>query len=111
MQTIASSAALEVQIAELLGDELGANGDKLAELCRLGASLVPQRAVKEKLVAKCGSRQCERRYSERNGVVANRQNAVTLPRNGRDEPAQRPGQTLTNGSRRRGRGRRCRASR
>ena len=72
MQTIASSAALEVQIAELLGDELGANGDKLAELCRLGASLVPQRAVKEKLVAKCGSRQCERRYSKRNGAVANR---------------------------------------
>jgi hypothetical protein len=31
---------LEAQIAELLGDELAANGEKLAEVGRLGARLV-----------------------------------------------------------------------
>ena len=47
MERIAPSARLEAQIAELLGDELAANGEKLAEVGRLGARLVLQRAVEE----------------------------------------------------------------
>jgi hypothetical protein len=35
MERIAPSARLEAQIEELLGDELAANGEKLAELGRL----------------------------------------------------------------------------
>ena len=45
MDRIAPSARLEAQISELLGDELAANAEKLAELGRLGARLVLQRAV------------------------------------------------------------------
>ena len=47
MERIAPSARLEAQIEELLGDELAANGEKLAELGRLGARLVLQRAVED----------------------------------------------------------------
>ena len=47
MQRIAPSARLKAQIAELLGDELAMNGEKLAELGRLGARLVVQRALED----------------------------------------------------------------
>lgn len=46
MERIAPSARLEAQIAELLTDGLAADGDKLAELGRLGARLVLQRAIR-----------------------------------------------------------------
>ena len=47
MERIAPSARLEAQIEELLGDELAANSERLAELGRLGARLVLQRAVED----------------------------------------------------------------
>jgi hypothetical protein len=45
---------LEAQIAELLGDELAANGETLAELGRLGARLVLRRAVADEVTAFLG---------------------------------------------------------
>jgi len=51
MERIAPSARLEAQIAELLTDGLAADGDKLAELGRLGARLVLQRAIDEEVAA------------------------------------------------------------
>src|SRR5215472_16002638 len=51
MDRIAPSARLEAQISELLGDELAANAEKLAELGRLGARLVLQRAVEDEVTA------------------------------------------------------------
>jgi putative transposase len=51
---------LEAQIEELLGDELAANGEKLAELGRLGARLVLQRAVEDKVTAFLGRARYQR---------------------------------------------------
>ncbi|HEY8802802.1 MAG TPA: IS256 family transposase [Candidatus Dormibacteraeota bacterium] len=60
MERIAPSARLEAQIEELLGDELAANGEKLAELGRLGARLVLQRAVEDEVTAFLGRARYER---------------------------------------------------
>src|SRR5947208_8255289 len=71
MERIAPSARLEAQIEELLGDELAANGEKLAELGRLGARLVLQRAVEEEVTAFLGRARYERTLAatgSRNGM-------------------------------------------
>jgi transposase-like protein len=60
MDRIASSVRLEAQIAKLLGDELAANAEKLAELGRLAARLVLQRAVKDEITAFLGRARYER---------------------------------------------------
>jgi putative transposase len=60
MERIAPSARLEAQIEELLGDELGANSEKLAELGRLGARLVLQRAVEDEVTAFLGRARYQR---------------------------------------------------
>ena len=60
MDRIAPSARLEAQISELLGDELAANAEKLAELGRLGARLVLQRAVEDEVTAFLGRARYER---------------------------------------------------
>ena len=60
MDRIAPSARLEAQITELLGDELGANAEKLAELGRLGARLVLQRAVEDEVTAFLGRARYQR---------------------------------------------------
>lgn len=60
MERIAPSARLEAQIEQLLGDELAANGEKLAELGRLGARLVLQRAVEDEVTAFLGRARYER---------------------------------------------------
>lgn len=60
MERRAPSARLEVQIAELLGDELAANGEKLAELGRLGTRLVLQRAVEDEVTAFLGRARYQR---------------------------------------------------
>src|SRR6185437_10265186 len=51
MERIAPSARLEAQIAELLSSGLSEEGEHLAELGRLGARLVLQRAVEEEVAA------------------------------------------------------------
>ena len=51
---IAPSARLEAQIAELLSSGLDEDGEHLAELGRLGARLVLQRAVEEEVTAFLG---------------------------------------------------------
>jgi transposase-like protein len=60
VERIAPSARLEAQIAELLTDGLAADGHKLAELGRLGARLVLQRAVDEEVAAFLGRARYER---------------------------------------------------
>jgi hypothetical protein len=60
MERIAPSARLEAQIGELLGDELAANSEKLAELGRLGARLVLQRAVEDEVTAFLGRARYQR---------------------------------------------------
>ena len=60
MERIAPSVRLEAQIEKLLGDELAANGEKLAELGRLGARLVIQRAVEDEVTAFLGRARYER---------------------------------------------------
>ena len=60
MERIAPSARLEAQIEELLGDELAANSEKLAELGRLGARLVLQRAVEDEVTAFLGRARYQR---------------------------------------------------
>src|SRR5437762_10393223 len=60
MERIARSARLEVDIEELLGTDLASNGEKLAELGRLGARLVLQRAVDEEVAAFLGRARYER---------------------------------------------------
>ena len=60
MERIAPSARLEAQIAELLTDGLAVDGDKLAELGRLGARLVLQRAIDEEVAAFLGRARYER---------------------------------------------------
>jgi putative transposase len=57
---IAPSARLEQQIEELLTDGLGKDGEHLAELGRLGARLVLQRAVDEEVAAFLGRARYER---------------------------------------------------
>jgi len=54
MERIAPSVRLEAQIDELLSGGLGADGEHLAELGRLGARLVLQRAVEEEVTAFLG---------------------------------------------------------
>jgi putative transposase len=71
MDRIAPSARLEAQIAELLGDELAANAEKLADLGRLGARLVLQRAVEEEVTAFLGRTRYQRTHAatgSRNGT-------------------------------------------
>jgi putative transposase len=60
MDRIAPSARLEAQIAALLGDELAANAEKLADLGRLGARLVLQRAVEDEVTAFLGRARYQR---------------------------------------------------
>jgi putative transposase len=60
MQRVAPSARLEARIAELLNDGFSADGEKLAELGRLGARLVSQRAVDEEVAAFLGRARYER---------------------------------------------------
>jgi transposase-like protein len=60
MDRIAPSARLEAQISELLGDELAAHAEKLAELGRLGARLVLQRAVEDEVTAFLGRARYQR---------------------------------------------------
>src|SRR5437879_13354160 len=60
MERIAPSARLEAQIEELLGDELAANSQRLAELGRLGARLVLQRAVEDEVTAFLGRARYQR---------------------------------------------------
>lgn len=60
MERIAPSARLEEQIAELLSSGLGEAGEHLAELGRLGARLVLQRAVEEEVTAFLGRARYER---------------------------------------------------
>jgi transposase-like protein len=60
MDRIAPSVRLEAEIAELLGDELAANAEKLAELGRLGARLVLQRAVEDEVTAFLGRARYQR---------------------------------------------------
>jgi putative transposase len=57
---IAPSARLEQQIEELLTSGLGKDGEHLAELGRLGARLVLQRAVDEEVAAFLGRARYER---------------------------------------------------
>ena len=60
MERIAPSARLEAEIEELVGTELAANGEKLAELGRLGARLVLQRAVEDEVTAFLGRARYQR---------------------------------------------------
>ena len=55
MERIAPSARLEAQIAELLGDELAANGEKLAEPATRRVRTVLQRAVEDEVDRLCRS--------------------------------------------------------
>jgi transposase-like protein len=57
---VAPSARLEEQIAELLANGLGEEGEHLAELGRLGARLVLQRAVEDEVTAFLGRARYER---------------------------------------------------
>src|ERR1700730_204502 len=60
MERISPSARLEAQIQELLGEELATSGEKLAELGRLGARLVLQRAVEDEVTAFLGRARYQR---------------------------------------------------
>jgi putative transposase len=60
MDRIAPSARLEAQITELLGDELAPNAERLAELGRLGARLVLQRAVEDEVTSFLGRARYQR---------------------------------------------------
>src|SRR5919202_1264704 len=57
---VAASARLEEQITELLSNGLDQGGEQLAELGRLGARLVLQRAVEEEVTAFLGRARYER---------------------------------------------------
>ena len=63
MHSVAPSARLEDQIAELLSED----GEDLAELGRLGGRLVPQRAVEEEEVAAFLQRGRFRPWSRKEG--------------------------------------------
>ena len=60
MNRVAPSARLEERIAELLSSGLSEDGEHLAELGRLGARLVLQRAVEEEVTAFLGRARYER---------------------------------------------------
>jgi putative transposase len=60
MEGLAPSARLEAQIAELLTQGLADDGERLAELGRLGARLVLQRAVEDEVTAFLGRARYER---------------------------------------------------
>src|SRR5215510_16406852 len=60
MQRIAPSARLEAQIAELLTQGLADDGERLAELGRLGTRLVLQRALEDEVTAFLGRARYER---------------------------------------------------
>jgi transposase-like protein len=60
MDRIAPSARLEAQIAELLTQGTAYDGERLAELGRLGARLVLQRAVEDEVTAFLGRARYER---------------------------------------------------
>jgi transposase-like protein len=68
MDRIAPNARLEAQISELLGDELAANAETLAELGRLGARLVLQRAVEDEVTVFLG----RARYQRTDGASGSR---------------------------------------
>src|SRR5438874_4463853 len=71
MERIPPSARLEAQIDELLSSGLSENGEHLAELGRLGARLVLQRAVEEEVTAFLGRARYERTLAatgSRNGT-------------------------------------------
>src|SRR5437868_9988648 len=71
MERIPPSAALEAQIDELLSGGLSEDGEHLAELGRLGARLVLQRAVEEEVTAFLGRARYERTLAatgSRNGT-------------------------------------------
>src|SRR5262245_50058811 len=60
MQRIAPSGRLEAQVAELLTQGLADDGERLAELGRLGARLVLQRAVEDEVTAFLGRARYQR---------------------------------------------------
>jgi len=60
MQRIAPSARLEAQIAELLTQGLADDGERLAEVGRLGVRLVLQRAVEDEVAAFLGRARYQR---------------------------------------------------
>src|SRR6185503_15727852 len=71
MQRIAPSARLEAQIAELLTQGLVDDGERLAEVGRLGARLVLQRAVEDEVTAFLGRARYQRTpeaAGSRNGI-------------------------------------------
>src|SRR5262249_15479413 len=65
MNRVAPSARLEEQITELLANGLGPEGEHLAELGRLGARLVLQRALEEEVTAFLGRARYERTAAAR----------------------------------------------
>src|SRR5438093_9552083 len=71
MERIAPSARLEAQIEKLLHGELATSAEKLAELGRLGARLVLQRAVEDEVTAFLGRARYQR-TSQRGGWLAQR---------------------------------------
>src|SRR5437588_1026386 len=71
MERIPPSARVEAQIDELLSGGLSEDGEHLAELGRLGARLVLQRAVEEEVTAFLGRARYERTLAatgSRNGT-------------------------------------------
>src|SRR5437660_4061876 len=76
---MAPSAALEAAIEEFLAEGLG-DGERLAEIGRLGARLVLQRAVEEEVTAFLGRARYERTLAatgSRNGTRRNRHSGAT----------------------------------
>ena len=65
MERIAPSAMLEAQIAELLIQGLVDDHERLAEVGRLGARLVLQRAVEDEVTAFLGRARYAQRRSHR----------------------------------------------
>jgi hypothetical protein len=72
---IAPSAALEAAIEELLAEGLG-DGERLAEIGRLGARLVLQRAMEEEVTAFLGRARYERTAEARGSRNGNRPRQV-----------------------------------
>src|SRR5262252_1198295 len=72
---IAPSAAVEAAIEELLAEGLG-DGERLAEIGRLGARLVLQRAVEEEVTAFLGRARYERTLEARGSRNGNRPRQV-----------------------------------
>src|ERR687884_1659031 len=76
MERIAPSARLEAQIAELLSSGLSEDGEHLAELGRLGARLVLQRAVEEEVTAFLGRARYERTAAAKGSRNGTRPKAI-----------------------------------